>query len=75
MAQWTDGYYWMRLEGQKPEVVEIIGDTMYRCGSAIGCYLDENGKWYEGFFMKKPLNVVYIIGPVILKGIENESCS
>lgn len=55
------GYYWLRLENQEQEVVEIDGDSMYRCGSDVTCHL-ENGYWIE---FGEPMDVVSISGPII----------
>lgn len=54
------GYYWIFLEAQEPEVVEIDGDSMYRCGSDVTCHL-ENDKWIE---FGEPLDVISITGPI-----------
>lgn len=56
----TEGYYWLYLEGQEPEVVRIEGTSMYRCGSDVTCLL-EGGKWIE---FGEALDVVAIIGPL-----------
>ena len=57
------GYYWLKLEEHEPEVVEIDGASMSRCGSDIVCYL-KDGKWHEGLF-SEPMDVISIIGPII----------
>ncbi len=54
-------YYWLYLEDQDPEVVEIDGDSMYRCGSDVTCLL-EGGRWIE---FGEALDVVEIIGPLV----------
>lgn len=54
------GYYWLHLEGQEPEVVEIDGDSMYRCGSDMTCHL-EDGKWIE---FGETLEVVALTGAI-----------
>ena len=69
------GYYWLQLKNQDPEVVEIDGNWMYRCGSDVGCYFDD-GKWYEGAgtlhhltddqrLLEEPMDVVFISGPIL----------
>lgn len=57
------GYYWLHLKDQEPEVVEIDGTSMYRCGSDVGCYF-EDGEWHEGLFTET-MDVVSIIGPLV----------
>ncbi len=54
------GYYWLVLEDAPAEVVEIDGDSMYRCGRDVTCRL-EDGKWIE---FEEPMDVVSIIGPI-----------
>jgi hypothetical protein len=55
------GYYWLQLKDQEPEVVEIDGDSMYRCGSDVTCLL-EDGRWME---FGEPMDVVLITGPIM----------
>ena len=55
------GYYWLHMEDQEPEVVEIDGDSMYRCGSDVIC-LFEGGIWVE---YGEALDVVAITGPLV----------
>lgn len=55
------GYYWLHLKDQEPEVVEIDGDLMYRCGSDVGCYL-EGDRWIQ---FGDVLDVVKISGPLV----------
>lgn len=55
------GYYWLHLEDQEPEVVEIDGNSMYRCGSDVTCFL-KDGRWFE---FGESLDVVAIIGPLV----------
>lgn len=55
------GYYWLHCEDQDPEVVEIDGDSMYRCGSDVTC-LFEDGQWLE---FGAPMDVISITGPVM----------
>ncbi len=55
------GYYWLHLEDQEPEVVEIDGDSMYRCGSDVICCL-EAGRWIQ---FGEALDVVKISGPLV----------
>ena len=54
------GYYWLLMEDREPEVVEIDGDSMYRCGSDLTCKL-ECEMWIE---FGESLDVVEIIGPL-----------
>lgn len=62
------GYYWLHLKNQEPEVVEIDGKSMYRCGSDVECYL-EGGKWHEGLFTET-MDVVSITGPLVTPNAE-----
>lgn len=57
------GYYWLHLQNQEPEVVEIDNDSMYRCGSDVECHF-EDGKWHEGLFTET-MDVVSIVGPLV----------
>lgn len=54
------GYYWLILEDAPPEVVEIDGDSMYRCGRDVTCYF-EGGIWIE---YGEQMDIVSIIGPI-----------
>lgn len=54
------GYYWLHLTGQEPEVVEIDGDSMYRCGRDVTCRID--GEMVIEF--GEPLDVFAITGPI-----------
>lgn len=56
------GYYWLKLEDGEPEVVEIDGDSMYRCGSDITCHL-EGWRWIE---YNVPLDIFSITGPITM---------
>ena len=55
------GFYWLHLEDGDPEVVEIDGDSMYRCGSDVTCRL-EDGQWIE---FGEPMDVISITGPIV----------
>lgn len=55
-----NGYYWLFLEGEKPEVIQIYGDWLLRCGSDVVCKL-EGCRWLE---FGDPLDIVAIIGPL-----------
>jgi hypothetical protein len=55
------GYYWLQLDGCDPEVVEIDGDSMYRCGRDIICEF-ENGSWIE---LGDAMDVISITGPIL----------
>lgn len=54
------GFYWLHLQDEDPEVVEIIDNSMYRCGSDVTCFF-EDGQWIELF---EPMDVVSISGPI-----------
>jgi Lar family restriction alleviation protein len=66
------GYYWIVLADEPAEVVEIDGDSMYRCGSDVTCKF-VNGEWIE---FGEPMDVVSGIGPItppgpiIARGVE-----
>ena len=55
------GHYWLQLKDEEPEVVEIDGDAMYRCGSDVTCRF-EDAQWIE---FGEPMEVVSITGPII----------
>ena len=55
------GYYWLHLKYQEPEVVEIDGDSMYRCGRDVICHLD-GVRWIE---FGEQMDVISITGPLL----------
>jgi hypothetical protein len=60
------GFYWLHMEDEEPEVVEIYddgiyGDEMYRCGSDVVCRF-KDGQWLE---FGAPMNVISITGPLV----------
>ena len=57
-----DGYYWATIEGDKPEIVEIVGDylNVMWCDSAL--YRDGTG-WKKTFY-DTPSQVQIIEGPL-----------
>jgi len=55
------GYYWLHMEYQATEVVEIDGESMYRCGSDVTCRF-EGGQWLE---FGTPMDVISITGPLV----------
>lgn len=60
-----DGFYWIFFQDDDPEVIEIIGGDMYRCGSDVSC-LFKDGQWRE---FDEPMDILSIVGPLIPPGI------
>lgn len=60
MSKLQDGFYWIQLKGDKPEVVEIRDNYMYRTGEESSIRF-KDGKWCD---WNDPIDLVVLSGPL-----------